>query len=47
MQDFADTIMWPERRITEEDVKRMREAEGIDAGDYGHGAKTRTMTAGS
>jgi hypothetical protein len=37
MQDFADTYIWPERRVTEEDVQRMREAEGIDAGDYGQG----------
>ena len=37
MQDFADTSMWPKRRITEEDIKRIREAEGIDAGDYWQG----------
>jgi hypothetical protein len=37
MQDFADTYIWPERRTDEEMLKRIREAEGIDAGDYGQG----------
>jgi hypothetical protein len=42
MQDFADTVMWPERRVTEEDLKRIREAEGADlpdSGDHGMGSQ--------
>lgn len=35
--DASHTTEWPERRVSEEMVQRIREAEAIDSGDYGQG----------
>lgn len=37
MKTFSDTMPVLPRRFSEEEMQRFREADGIDAGDYGQG----------